>query len=68
MNSNASTPEEYINELPDDRKVVILKIREVIAKNIRNGFEADMGYGMLSHNTPYILMDITVIQNYLYHS
>lgn len=68
MNSNASTPEEYINELPDDRKVVILKIREVLAKNLPNGFEAGMGYGMLSYHIPYILMDITVIQNYLYHS
>jgi len=52
MAYSATTPEEYINELPDDRKVVILKIREVIAKNIPNGFEAGMGYGMLSYHIP----------------
>ena len=52
MTSNATTPEEYINELSDDRKEAILKIREVIANNLPKGFEAGMGYGMLSYHIP----------------
>lgn len=52
MVSNATTPEEYINELPEDRKEAILKIRKVIAKNLPEGFEAGMGYGMLSYHIP----------------
>ena len=30
MTSNANTPEEYINELPEDRKEVVLKIISTI--------------------------------------
>ncbi len=53
MTSNASTPEEYINELPEERKEVISKLREVINKNLPKGFEEGMGYGMLSYHIPH---------------
>lgn len=53
MKYEANTPEEYIAQLPDDRKEAIQKIRKVIAKNIPAGFEAGMGYGMLSYHVPF---------------
>ena len=53
MTSNATTPEEYINNLPEERKEAILKIRKVISKNLPKGFEAGMGYGMLSYHVPF---------------
>lgn len=55
MTSNANTPKEYINELPEDRKEVVLKIISTIEANLPKGFEAGMGYGMLSYHVPFSL-------------
>ena len=32
--SNASTPEEYLSELPDMRREVVARVREVILENL----------------------------------
>ncbi len=53
MQSNAATVDQYISELPEDRKIVIEKIREVIKKNIPDGFEERMGYGMPGFDVPF---------------
>lgn len=52
MTSNAKTPEEYISQLPEDRKVPVSKLHEVIKKNMPNGLESGMGYGMLAYYVP----------------
>jgi hypothetical protein len=46
MQSNARTPEQYINELPEDRKEVITKLRKTILDNLPNGFKETIEYGM----------------------
>lgn len=51
----AKTPQEYLDSLPEDRKTVISKLRNVILKNIPNGFEEVMGYGMLGFVVPHAL-------------
>jgi hypothetical protein len=53
MQSKAKTPNEYIMSLPDDRKEIISKIREVILKNIPPGFFEEMNYGMLGYVVPH---------------
>jgi uncharacterized protein YdhG (YjbR/CyaY superfamily) len=53
MQSTALTPDQYINELPDDRKQTMQQLREVILKNIPQGFEERMGYGMLGYSVPH---------------
>lgn len=53
MQSKATTPDQYISELPEDRKEVISKLREVILKNIPKGFEERMNYGMLGYVVPH---------------
>ncbi len=53
MQSKATSPEQYINELPDDRKEVIKKLRNTILGNIPSGFEEQMGYGMLGYVVPH---------------
>lgn len=53
MQSKASTPEEYISQLPDDRKAVVSKIREVINANLPKGFEEGIGYGMMAYFIPF---------------
>ena len=53
MQSKALTVEEYINELPSDRKEVIQKLRKTIADNLPKGFEEMMGYGMMGYSVPH---------------
>jgi len=52
MTSKATTPEEYISHLPDDRKDAITKLNTLIIKNMPKGLEAGMGYGMLAYYVP----------------
>lgn len=53
MQSKALTVEEYINELPSDRKEVIQKLRKTIVDNLPKGFEEMMGYGMMGYSVPH---------------
>ena len=53
MISSAITPEEYINEVPDERKDAILELRNVILKNLPEGFEEGISYGMLGYYVPH---------------
>jgi hypothetical protein len=55
MQSTAKTPQEYIDSLPEVRKIVINKLRNVILKNIPKGFEEMMGYGMLGFAVPHTI-------------
>lgn len=52
MTSTATTPEDYISQLPEDRKEPITKLNEIILKHMPNGLEAGMGYGMLAYYVP----------------
>ena len=53
MQSNATIPAQYIEELPQDRKETIEKLREVILQNLPEGFAEHMGYGMLCYVVPH---------------
>ena len=53
MQSKVTTPDQYIDELPDDRKVVMQKLREVVLANLPKGFKEMMGYGMLGYSVPH---------------
>lgn len=53
MRSTATTPEEYIAQLPEDRKAGIEKLRKEILKNLPKGFEERIGYGMLAYVVPH---------------
>ena len=53
MQSKATTPDAYINELPDDRKMVISKLRDTILDNLPKGFKETMSYGMLGYVVPH---------------
>ena len=52
MISKATTPDAYIKEVPADKKEGIIKLREVIKKNLPAGFEEGIGYGMISYAVP----------------
>lgn len=55
MQSKATSVNEYLNELPDDRKAAIAKLREVILANLPKGFAETMGYGMIGYVVPKTL-------------
>lgn len=55
MQSKATNPEAYIEELPEDRKECITKLRKVILDNLPEGFEEVMSYGMLGYVVPHSL-------------
>jgi uncharacterized protein YdhG (YjbR/CyaY superfamily) len=49
MQSKATTPEEYIAALPEDRQAAMIKLRATIKKNLPKGFEEKIGYGMIAY-------------------
>ncbi len=53
MQSRATTVDEYIDQLPDDRKKAIAELRKVIRKNIPEGFHEEMNYGMPGYVVPH---------------
>ncbi len=53
MTSEAKTPQEYIDNLPEDRKKIIIKLRKVILDNLPKEFEEQMSYGMLGYVVPH---------------
>lgn len=55
MTSDAKSPQAYIDALPEDRKIVITKLREAIRFNLPEGFQETIGYGMLAYVVPHEL-------------
>ena len=53
MTSKATTPEQYIKELPSDRKEAITQLRNTVLKNLPKGFKETMSYGMLGYVVPH---------------
>jgi len=55
MISKAATPEQYLKDLPADRKVPVMRLRETVMKNLPKGFKEVMSYGMLGYVVPHEL-------------
>jgi len=53
MQSKAQNIEDYLNELPEDRKTAMDKLRETILDNIPKGFTEEMSYGMIGFIVPH---------------
>lgn len=53
MISQANSPEEYINQVPDDRKEAVIKLRNIILKNLPEGYKEVMSYGMIGYVVPH---------------
>ena len=52
VSSRATTVEQYLAELPDDRRADVARVREVILANLPDGFEETMQYGMIGYAIP----------------
>lgn len=49
---NAKTVDEYLQSLPEDRKLIIEIVRAVILKNLPPGYGETINWGMLCYEIP----------------
>ncbi len=52
MKSDATLVEEYLDELPEDRREAISTIRDVINEHLPDGYEETMAFGMIGWSVP----------------
>jgi Domain of unknown function (DU1801) len=52
MRSDATLVEEYLDELPEDRRAAISTIRDVVNANLPEGYEESMAFGMIGWGIP----------------
>lgn len=59
MRSNATTVEEYLASLPQDRREAISAVRSVILDRLPDGYEEEMRWGMISYEVPLAIQPDT---------
>ena len=52
MHSKAITVEQYLNELPNERKEALSIVRQIIVENIPDGYDEVMNWGMITYEVP----------------
>lgn len=52
MRSEATTVDEYLSELPADRREAIETVRSVILENLPDGYVEVMNWGMITYEVP----------------
>jgi hypothetical protein len=52
MKSKAATIDNYLAQLPEDRRSAIEQLRKLIRKNLPRGYEEVMQYGMIGYVVP----------------
>ncbi len=55
MKYEASTPDEYVAQLPEERKEVIEKLRKIISNSLPKGFEEGINYNMIGYYVPHTI-------------
>jgi len=50
--SKATTVEEYLAELPEDRRAVIAAVRAVVQRNLPEGYREGINWGMIAYEVP----------------
>lgn len=53
MQSKATTVDQYLAALPEDRRAAISAVRNVILKNLDKGYAEGMQYGMIGYAVPH---------------
>ena len=53
MKSIATSPNEYISQLPEERHEPMERLRSVILKNLAKGYTEEMSYGMIGYVIPH---------------
>ena len=50
--SKAATVEEYLAELPEDRREVVSAVRDLVLRNLPEGYRESMAFGMIGYGIP----------------
>ncbi|MDX9695115.1 MAG: DUF1801 domain-containing protein [Bacteroidales bacterium] len=53
MQIKTETPEHYITQLPEERKLVVENLRKTIRENLPKGFTETINYGMIGYVVPH---------------
>ena len=53
MQYKATSPEDYINQVPEERQETLKKLRKTIKENLPKGFEEGMQYNFISYFVPH---------------
>ena len=53
MQSTATSIEAYLEEIPEERNIAFIKLRETILDNIPNGFVEQMSYSTIGYVVPH---------------
>ncbi|RAJ14995.1 DUF1801 domain-containing protein [Olleya aquimaris] len=53
MQYKANTPEDYIKQVPEERKEVLQTLRKTIKDNLPEGFQECIQYGMIGYVVPH---------------
>ena len=52
MKSDAKTISEYLAGMPEDRRQAVEKVRETILRNLPEGYEEALEWGMITYQVP----------------
>lgn len=52
VRSKATTVEEYLAELPEDRRATVSAVRDVIVANLPEGYVEGVEWGMITYSVP----------------
>lgn len=52
MQSEATTVDEYLADLPEERRIAIETVRDTILENLPAGYEEAMNWGMITYQVP----------------
>jgi hypothetical protein len=52
VSTTATTVDEYIASLPEDRRAAITAVRDVVRRNLPPGYEEGMQFGMIGYYVP----------------
>lgn len=53
MQSKATTVDQYMKQLPADRRAALEAVRKVVRKNLGKGYVEAMQYGMIGYQVPH---------------
>lgn len=53
MQYDATSPEDYISQVPEERQEALKKLRKVITDNLPDGFEEGIQYKMIGYYVPH---------------
>jgi hypothetical protein len=50
--SKATTVDDYLDELPPERRSIVASVRDLVRRNLPEGYQETMNWGMISYEIP----------------